>query len=136
MNPANVFQPLGQQFTFSTNGTPSTNQTRTLLVTNILPNATGNPVVNYARLAATAGNTGTILVLFAQVSTAAVLPTAGTTTVGTPKPGFLLHPGEILYCTLPPMAGNPGGVDPPVAGWFMSDISSVATQTYDLLFGQ
>lgn len=88
-------------------------------------------------------NTGTADIWVLLSSTAAptaVFPTPGTTTVGTPQPGFRVRPGAIVVYSLnvsdptqkvPNVAGTGQG-----AGFYMAVISSAAAQNLDVTPGE
>lgn len=84
-------------------------------------------------------NTGTaaVWINFTASASTVVIPTPGTTTVGTPQVAFPLAPGVIEVISFPIpwtlLTLTPGNL---ANGFFMQDISTVAAQTYHVLFGE
>lgn len=125
-----AFAPQGKSISFTTNATPSTSQSRLILLSDIGLGFSPTVVHVY--------NVGTALVWinFAAASGGSVvIPTPGTTTVGTPQIAYPLVPGaiEVFSFALPWTAQ--AGLNSPV-GFYLQDISASASQTYHLTFGE
>jgi hypothetical protein len=83
-------------------------------------------------------NNGTadIWVYISGATQTAAFPTAGTTDAGTPQPGFRLKPGIREVFTLNAGSPNVEGLQPPVPGFWVNTISSVASQPLDITPGE
>ncbi len=91
------FMPMGKTVSLTTNATPSTANS-----TQILPSDFGLTNGLPTQYMLVSNGASDIWVVFANNSTdaaAAALPTAGTTTVGTPQKGFRLKPGVVMVVT-------------------------------------
>src|SRR5258708_18294323 len=115
-SPPNV---QGKTISLQTSATPSTSQSRVILPTDF---GMGNLP---AQVRIVNNGTGDVWISMTPASATAVIPTPGTTTVGTPQAVFRLKPGAIETFTC---GGGPA--------LFVNDISTVASQVYDLTPGE
>jgi hypothetical protein len=116
------FQPYGNAFILVTNSVAST--TTSVLVSGLLNIPAGqNPTaVRFLNK-----GLSDIWLSFTTGASALLVPTAGTTTIGTPQPVFWLAPG--VDCVLmPPL---PGGLNV-----FLNSISTGTSQTFYGQFGE
>ncbi len=114
------FCPQGKTITLQTSGSINTSQNRQVKESDFAISTLPSQfrIVN--------NGTADIWVVFSSTSgPTAAFPTAGTTSVGTPQPGWRLKPGVVEVFT------NPAG-----PSLFIADISSVASQTYDITAGE
>jgi hypothetical protein len=126
------FMPIGNAFIINTNGTGSTaQQTPVTLAALGLPANFGSPT-NIRVL-----NKGTSDIWFNFSLTTAgtiAIPTAGTTTTGTPQPGYWAEPGvDLIFRMNPAMAliGSPGSM-----GIYLNTISAGTSQPLYCQFGE
>ena len=113
------FQPQGNTVSLTTSGTASTSQSRQVTAANF-------GVQNFPQSVRIANPGSAIVWISFTLATATLtIPTAGTTTAGTPQPCFPLLPGVVEVFTLP--AG-------PVV--FVNDISTGTSQTYHITAGE
>lgn len=98
MSVATAFNPRSYTAALTTNATPSTSTSVQLTAA-----AMGIPTYTAFPPQARMVNRGSadVFVSFTTASTAAVLPTAGTSTIGTPTNGWYLIPGIVEVFTLP-----------------------------------
>jgi hypothetical protein len=117
-----AFQPQGQTVSLTTSGSASTAQSRQILVTN-LGFPAGTPFPPNVRIV----NRGTsdIWVSFTIATATIVIPTPGTSTVGTPQPALIIIPGSVELWSF----------DAGPTLW-VNDISTGVSQTYHLVFGE
>jgi hypothetical protein len=127
---SSAFQQLGKTVTLNTNAVVSTNQSAIVLMTDF--------ALTQAPQSLRMINNGTadVWVYITPAAAVAAFPTAGTTTAGTPQPGFRLKPGVVEVFGLNVLAANPNNVQPPVAGFWVNTISSVASQPIDISPGE
>lgn len=121
-----AFAPQGKTISFSA-GVAS--QSRLILQSDL--------GLNFTPSAVRIINAGSAIIWFNMAAASGgsvVIPTPGTTTVGTPQLAIPVMPNAIEVLTLPipwtiQAASN-------VSGFFLQDISTVAAQVYHLLFGE
>lgn len=124
------FQPTGKTITLQTNATPSTSQSCPITLNDI-------GVQTFPSQVRTVNNgTADVWINFTPSTGTIVVPTAGTTTPGTPQQAIRLKPGVVETFSLNTWAANPNNVQPPSQGFFVQSISSVASQAIDLTFGE
>jgi len=118
-----AFQPQGLTIGFVTSGTISTSQSVQVTPQNLgfAANQTTFPpnvwLINRG--------TADVFISFTLATATIAIPTAGTTTVGTPTQAFNLVPGVPVVLTIP--------VGPTI---WMQNISGTASQTYYVTFGE
>jgi hypothetical protein len=83
-------------------------------------------------------NNGTVdvWISFTQVTTVAAFPTPGTVDGGTPQYGYRLKPGIVEIIAFNVVAANPGADQPPIPGFWVNTISTVAAQNIDITPGE
>jgi len=113
--------------------------------TNVAPSTSQSTVINLTDMGLTQWpqslrmiNNGTVDIWVYPSNSAqtAAFPTAGTVTAGTPQPGFRLKPGVVEVFALSVLATNPSAAQPPVPGFFLNTIASVASQQFDVSPGE
>jgi hypothetical protein len=132
------FMPMGQAFIINTNATPSTSQVTPILTGNIGLGTTlggGTPMQpNMIRLF----NAGSAVIWLNWNNTGAnvAIPTAGTTTVGTPQYAVFVEPGVDLIFTMNITYNVGAGGSQANFGFYISTICSVATQPLYVQLGE
>ena len=116
------FVPQGNTISLTTSSTPSTSQSRQITPANF---GLGSASIFPAQVRVVSRGTGDLWINFTTATGTIVIPTPGTTTVGTPQLAIIIIPGAIEVFTLPT-----GSV------LWVQDISTVASQTYHLLIGE
>lgn len=122
------FKPVGQTISLATNATGGIANTVQIPVTSWVPT-----VQIWQPILVRAMNNGAsaVFLLFSLTGTAAAAPTPGTTTVGTPQPGFFIYPSTVgpEYFELPlQFQGSPVAI-------FVSSVSTGTSIAFDLVLG-
>lgn len=134
-----AFCPRGDSVIINTSATPSTSQSTPIVLGG--GGSTGTLAIPYhadsqqIRLL----NKGTVDIWLSFTSPAAAavaIPTAGTTTVGTPQPVTWLEPGVDLVLTLPQGWQALTGTTLNGPGFWLNTIATVASQSLYLQIGE
>lgn len=127
------FMPIGNSFIITTNGTASTTQQTPIYLA-----GSGNlNIPSASPMAIRVFNSGTAVVWFSfslAASSTIAIPTAGTTTLGTPTSCMWIGNGEdsIFGLAIPPnLIGSPETL-----GIYMNTISTVASQSLYCQLGE
>lgn len=129
-----AFLPMGQSVILTTNAVASTNQSFAVVYSGSANLNIPSALPNQARFI----NIGTDMIWLnfttPSVGTA-VIPTAGTTTLGTPQPSIWLAPNVEVVLTLPvsvvPLLPAGTGV-----GFWLNTISASASQKFQMHLGE
>lgn len=123
-----AFQLSGLSVSLTTNAAPATSQSALIKLSDLgmLQAPAALRVVNNGAV--------DIWMSITPAAAAAVLPTPGTTTAGTPTAGLRLKPGVVEVFTLAALGLAAGGAGVP--GFFVNTISANATQAFDLSPGE
>lgn len=126
---------FGNSAILTTNGAASTNTSTPV----VYPGATGMNVGTLGQpVQIRLLNIGTAMIWLnfsGLAAGVAVIPTAGTTTLGTPQPVVWLAPGIEITLTIPCSIGQLAGVANTPIGFWLNHISSGVSQSFQLQLG-
>jgi hypothetical protein len=132
------FQPLGNSWIINTSGTANTSQSTLILLTGSTNAGLGAGMQPNIMRVFNKGSSD-VWVDWTQTTGTATIPTAGTTTMGTPQPTTFIEPGVDLIFTIPvtwtvvtaQIQGNVGQLS-----FYMNTISTGISQPLYCQFGE
>lgn len=129
------FQPMGNSVILTTNAGASTSQSTPVTLAGSGNLNIANPQMFQVRLINI--GTATIWMSFTQPASATVaIPSAGTTTVGTPQPVLWLFPNVEMIFTLACGIGPLTGVSGTPNGFWVNTISTGVSQSFYMQLGE
>lgn len=125
---------MGNSVILTTNATPSTNNSVPVIYSGSSNLNLGNSQPPQVRLI-NKGSGDVWLNFSSPAAGTAVVPTAGTTTLGTPQPVSWLAPNVEIVLTLPVSIAPLSGVSGSPLGFWLNTISTLASQSFYLQLG-